>query len=294
MDLRRSRPVPAAAVALLATGTLYTLSDALLPSAGAVPPSVRRRPAASPAQRRVDPRVKSLLDRVGRASRAARTMSADFTYSVNSVRRQQFIAGRVRMMKPNYARVTFSHLAEPAFPNLVASDGQRAYTFTPSSFRTDTRTFTPDPAFDPAAAARQASGLAAGGGTLRSEPVSPNGVDLRLWDGIPIQAFFDPTAALRYLYYSDPSELRYEGEQTVDGVRYRVLSHHFANGNIAGGERSPFDQRVYVGPDDLIHMYVLEFRSAGRPGVQVVRLRNVRVNAPMAPADFAFTPPAAQ
>ena len=82
-----------------------------------------------------------------------------------------------------------------------------------------------------------------------------------------------------------------EGDQELDGVTYKVLHHHFGGGNIAGGENSDFEQRLYVGPDNLIHMYVLEFTSAGRPGIQIMRLRNIKVNVPMTRSSFAFTLP---
>jgi hypothetical protein len=39
-------------------------------------------------------------------------------------------------------------------------------------------------------------------------------------------------------------------------------------------------------------MYVLEFTSAGRLGIQVMRLRNIKVNVPMTKSSFAFMPPA--
>ncbi|MES2464920.1 MAG: outer-membrane lipoprotein carrier protein LolA [Armatimonadota bacterium] len=241
-----------------------------------------------------DPRTVELLKRVRAAYSRTRTMSADFTYSVTSVKRQQVAEGTIRLMRPNLARVTFSSLREPAYPNLVASDGKRVFTFTPKNFDSATRRFRDTP-YNAALGARQASGLAAQGGTITSAPIASDKSNLRLWDATPVQAFFDPMAAIRNtLFTSDPNLLRYEGKQNLNGVTYQVLSHFYANGNIAGGEDSDFEQRIYIGPDNLIYQYVLEFRSGGRPGVQVVRLRNVRVNVPMKTSDFAFKPPVAR
>jgi outer membrane lipoprotein-sorting protein len=243
------------------------------------------RPAAP------DPRTAALLQRVQAAYRRANTLTADFTYSVTSVKRQQIVEGSLKLKRPNLARVTYTTLREPAYPNLIASDGKRIYTFTPDSFNRATRRFRNVP-FRAALGVKQASGAVAGGGTITSAPAAPDGGNIHLWDATPVQAFFDPTAAIRgTLFVADPNTLQYEGTQTLDGVTFRVLRHHYENGNIAGGEQSAFDQRLYIGPDDLIHQYVLEFRSGGRPGVQVVRLRNIRVNTPLRNADFAFTPP---
>ena len=95
----------------------------------------------------------------------------------------------------------------------------------------------------------------------------------------------------RQLYVSDLADLVAEEPVEVDGVLYDVLYHRYTRGNIAGGELSSFNQRLYVAPDGLIHMYVLEFQSAGAAGTQVTRLKNVKLNEPMAADDFSFTPP---
>jgi outer membrane lipoprotein-sorting protein len=280
-------------VTLTATA-LTALLPALIFSASAV-----AREKAAPAKTAVrsplrrtspDPRTVALLKRVRAAYKRTNSLTADFTYSVTSVKRQQVIEGTVRMKRPNLARVTFSYLREPAFPSLIASDGKKQYTFTPESFDASTRRFRSLP-FDPQAGAKQASGLLPGGGTITASAVSARGSELHLWDATPIQAFFDPFEAIRdTLFISDPNLLQYEGRRTIDGVTYRVLRHYFRNGNIAGGEDSPFSQRLYIGPDDLIHQYVLEFVSGGRPGVQVARLKNIQINRSISDASFAFTP----
>lgn len=286
--------------------SLYPIALTMIALACATPSLVSQKAIAAPAERktsvtkktprpvvqRTDPRVTSLLRRVEAASRATKTMTADFTYSVTGIKRIQFVRGSVRLMKPNFARMEFSYIAEPAYPNVFASDGKKLYIFTPNNFNTQTRSFTPDPAFTPESGAKAASGMG-GNGKITSTPVRPDGADIRLWDSIAIQSFFDVQEGISYLYHQNVSELRYEGEQTLDGVKYRVISHYFTNGNIPGKETTPFWQRLYIGPDDLIHRYVLEFRSGGRPGVQIMRLENIRRNAqaPLTTADFTAPTP---
>ena len=235
----------------------------------------------------------ALLRRIQTTTLAAKTITADFTYTVTSVKQQQMVTGKMRLMKPNFARLTFSYIARPAFPNLVASDGTNIFTFKPSSFLPD-RTFAKGP-FDSWRGALCASGALPDGGTISVTPAHPDGYNVHLWDAMPLQAFFNPEVAVRqYLYVSNLDELDLDGEQELDGVTYKVLHHRVEGGNIAGGENSDFEQRLYVGPDNLIHMYVLEFTSAGRPGIQVMRLRNIKVNVPLTKSSFAFTPPSNQ
>jgi outer membrane lipoprotein-sorting protein len=222
------------------------------------------------------------LKKIESASADAQTMSADFSYAVTSLRQQQLITGKVIMMKPNFMRITYDYMAQPAFPNPVVSDGEKIYTFKPQHGRT----------WDPVLGARQASGLAAGGGKYGSDPAAADGSNLRLWDSIAIQAFFNPDAALHYLYYQQLGELKTEMTNNINGVTYDVIQHHYTNGNIAGGESSSFEQHLYVNPEGLIAIYDLEFSSHGRPGVQIMRLSNIQTNVPLTKADFVFTPPA--
>lgn len=125
-----------------------------------------------------------------------------------------------------------------------------------------------------------------------TEPVAANGANIRLWDSIAVQAFFDPDAALRFLYFRDVAELRYAGAKTEDGVTYQILAHTTKNGTI-GGEKAVFEQQVYVDPNGRITRYTLEFRAGEHTGVQVMRLYNIRVGdaTPLTPADFAVATP---
>lgn len=237
-----------------------------------------------------DDRLDKILHRLQEASENTSTLSADFVYTVTSAKQQQLVLAKVRLKKPNYARITYSYMAQPAFPSLVASDGNEVYTFTPSSFQPN-RTFAPGP-FDSVLGAKQASGLAPDGGKFKAFPSEADGKDLLLWDAAPIQAFFNPTWAIRrQLYAHDLSELVAEDPVEIEGTTYDVLYHRYLAGNIAGGEQSSFHQRLYIAPDGLIHMYILEFQSAGAGGTQVARLKNVKINEEMSEDSFLFTPP---
>lgn len=223
------------------------------------------------------------------ATMAAQTMSADFIYSVHTQNPAQEVRGSVRMMKPNLIRITYSSIARPAYPSLIASDGTTRYTFTSSSFRGRFPYSSPQ-GFDSLLEAKHASGLILGGGKITTNIVEPDGSNLQLWDSVAVQAFFGPERAINR-HLGDIDNFDYEGEETINTVNYRVLYHHVPSADIAGGERTPFDQRIYVGPDNLIHRYVLEFMSAGNPGKQVMELSNIQVNVPMRPEDFAFSLP---
>lgn len=219
-----------------------------------------------------------------------KTLSADFEYIVRSKTRAQVVRGHARLMKPNFARLTFERIAEPAYPNLIGSDGKLAYTFLPPGYSKDV-TPAPFPGYDPQRAARQASGLETNG-TIRSAKVSRDGRELRLWDSIALQAFFSLNDALEYFYSGRKSFIIVEGTRVVEGVRYMVLSNHLPGGSIGGGKTSDFDQRLFIDADGLIKLYTLQFQEAGEVGLQMMRLSNVKVNEPMTPEEFAFKPSA--
>lgn len=259
--------------------------------------------------------VEALLAQINAGNAALTTLSADFSYTVTSTRRQQRITGKVRLMKPNYARITFDTITEPAFPNIVASDGARLTTFTPANYRPSSSFSPPTPSvdyvggsnmsdtvyrppylvagpFDPIAAARSASGLTAAGGSFSTSRVQPDGSDIRLWDSILIQSFFSPSAALRFLYARSSDDYCVEEPKTINGTSYNVLYHRFADGQIEGGDRSVFDQRLYVAADGVIYRYVLDFTADKKPGTQIMKFTNIKTNEPMTKESFAFTPPA--
>jgi outer membrane lipoprotein-sorting protein len=295
---------------VFATGAVLLVAgcSTQTPSSAPAQPS-----AAAPAISKSEA-VNALLAQITEGNAALTTLSADFAYTVTSTRRQQRITGKVRLMKPNFARITFDSIAEPAFPNIVASDGTLLTTFTPANYRPSSSFSPPAPSvdfvggsnmsdtvyrspyfvagpFDPVAAARGASGLAADGGSFSTSRVQRDGSNIRLWDSILIQSFFNPTAALRFLYASSSDDYRVEAPQTINGTSHNVLYHRFANGQIEGGDHSVFNQRLYVAANGIIHRYVLDFTADKKPGTQIMEFTNIKTNEPMTKESFAFVPP---
>lgn len=236
------------------------------------------------------PKPEKIIAKLASTYGALQTFSADFEYIVRTKTRAQVVRGHARLMKPNFARLTFGRIAEPAYPNLIGSDGKLAYTFVPPGYSKDVKP-APFPGYDPLRAARQASGLEAGG-TIRTAKVSRDGRELRLWDSIALQAFFDLNDALEYFYSGRKSFIVVEGTRVVEGVRYTVLYNHLSGGSVAGGAMSDFEQRLFIDADGLIKLYTIQFQEAGEAGLQMMRLSNIRLNEPMTADSFAFTPPA--
>lgn len=218
------------------------------------------------------------------------TLSADFEYIVRSKTRAQVVRGHARLMKPNFARLTFDRISEPAYPNLIGSDGKLAYTFVPPGYDKNVMP-TPFSGYDPLRAARQASGLETDG-TIRTAKVSRDGHELRLWDSIALQAFFSLNDALEYFYSGRQSFIIVEGTRVVDGELYTVLYNHLSGGSVAGGAMSDLKQRLFLNADGLIKLSTIQFKEAGETGLQMMRLTNIKVNEPMSIGSFVFMPPA--
>ena len=234
------------------------------------------------------PKPDKVISKSAEAYADLKTLSADFEYIVRSKTRAQVVRGHARLMKPNFARFTFDRIAEPAYPNLIGSDGKLTHTFVPPGYNKNVKPV-PFPGYDPLRAARQASGLETGG-TIRTARVSRDGRELRLWDSIALQAFFDLNAALEYFYSGRKSFIVVEGTRVVERVRYTVLYNHLSGGSVAGGAMSDFEQRLFIDADGLIKLYTIQFQEAGEVGLQMMRLSNVKVNEPMTAESFVFTP----
>lgn len=115
-----------------------------------------------------------------------------------------------------------------------------------------------------------------------SAQADPQGKNINVWRLIIIGGFF-----------GDLSELTYAGKETVNGTDYQVLEHKMI-GTVQGKE-CPFDQKVYVGPDNLIHRFTLSLTLDGKPGSEVAELTNIKTGQDMTPASFEFTlPPGSQ
>jgi RNA polymerase sigma factor (sigma-70 family) len=251
--------VGAAAIVAVGTTTMVIESRHSMPAASSDHQvTVPEMPATSQA----DPRVLELLNKAQAAAEAAQTLTADFTYVTQTPNGDKMDAlqdvGTVKLMKPNFADIQFSG---GRYNQHIVSDGTTLWTY-----RSATRSY--------------ARALA-----------DPQGKNINVWRLIVIGGFFDVYTWVRHgIYVGDLRELSYAGVEIIRGTSYQVLEHKMT-GTIRGKD-CPFDQKIYIGPDNLIHRFTLEFTLDGRPGSEVAELANVQTGQIMGPSDFRFVPPA--
>jgi len=158
----------------------------------------------------------------------------------------------VRLKKGNLARIDLSG----ATPETIASDGERLW-------RVDLATR-----------------------RYRESRALPDGkkIHVSFSGATPITLFFQPefleTERRR------GAKLRLLPEETVDGVRYRVLRVSLSERDLEA------KVKVFVGPDGLVHGLDGEGRQAGKQSRQQAWLRQIETNRPMTAEEFRFTPPA--
>ena len=207
-----------------------------------------------------DEAAAQIVSEVQQATQKLHSLTADLTYTLASGIRTQRIEAGVKLMRPNYTLVTLRHAAGSPYARMLASDGKKTWTYSPKTKR------------------------------YTSAPADPRGLDFHFLDSVVVGAFFDvPNAISSYMYaYGGMQELDYEGTVTQNGVEYRVLTHRLTG--TSDGEATAFRQRLYVGPDNLIHKYVLYFGKGDKEGVQVAELSNIRKNPSLQSKEFAFKP----
>ena len=220
----------------------------------------RPAPVAYPAQ--ADQRVLDLLGKAQAAADNARTLTADFTYITKkpdgNKAYRSLDAGTIRLMKPNFADIRFKLTGQSGLR--IVSDGQTIWTYKRQQNR------------------------------FSQTPADPQGKNINAWRLIIIGGFFDvQTWIAKGIYARSSSELTYAGVETVGGTSYQVLEHKVV-GTISG-KACPFDQKIYFGPDGLIHRFTLDCTLDGNAGSEVAELTNIKTGETMAPGDFAFTPP---
>jgi len=209
-----------------------------------------------------DPQAVALLNKVQDATEAAKTLTADFTYTVmtpngDKVNTRQDV-GTVKLMKPNFADITFD--VNSSYAQHIVSDGTTLWTYRPA-----TNLYTKTPA-------------------------DPQGKNINVWRLITIGGFFSVYTWIHQgVYVGDLNELIYAGRETVNGTDYQVLEHKMV-GTVQGKD-CPFDQKVYIGPDNLVHRYTLSLTVDGKPGTEVAELTNIKTGQAMTPASFVFSPP---
>lgn len=137
----------------------------------------------APSAARGDEAADRLVGRVREATKSARSLRAEFTYTEVDGEARTSYAGRVRLMRPNYA---FMESMGEKYALIVASDGASLYVVNED------------------------------GKTYRRRGAQPGRV--RLWsETSPATAFFDVDAALA------GGERRHAGREVVQGRAYDVL-----------------------------------------------------------------------
>jgi len=206
--------------------------------------------------------VLDILKKVQAANEAAGTLTATFSYITKSPNgdkmdvRQEY--GSIKLMKPNFADIQDS--LGTGHGRRIISDGTTLWNYSPV-----TKLYTKTDA-------------------------DPEGKNVNLWRLIIIGGFFDVyTWIYRGIYVGDLSELSYAGVENLNGTNYQVLEHKMIGS--LHGKACPFDQKVYVGPDFLIHRFTLDFTLDGKPGSEMAELTNIKTGQPMTPADFVFDLP---
>jgi RNA polymerase sigma factor (sigma-70 family) len=269
---------PTANVLLLSKGIYHTmkiaqlkiaaLTTAVLIAGAAVPPLAHAlshrqtvRQAVPPARMDLPDTpqtVLALLNKAQAAADADKTITADFSYVVTDpIGGSRKDIGTIKLMKPNYAAISYNTGLPTAAE--IHSDGKTVWNYRPAS------------------------------SSYKDKVADPQGNNINVWRLITIGSFFSVDTWVRQGIYADPSELHYLGRQTVDSVDYQVLEHKMVG--TMYGKDVPFDQKVFIGPDHLIHRFTMDFAIDGKPGTEYADLTNIHLGTPMQPADFAYAPP---
>jgi len=202
--------------------------------------------------------VRSLLDKAQKAADADKTLTANFSYVVNDpVGGVKKDIGTVKLMKPNYAAISYNTGLPTATE--IHSDGQSLW-----NYHSATNSYT-------------------------KKDADPQGKNVNVWRLITVGGFFDVYTWVRQGIYADPSELHYIGQQTIDDTVYQVIEHKMVG--TMHGQSVPFDQKLYIAPDHLIHRFTMDFTIDGKPGTEYADLTSIHLGSPMQPADFVYTLP---
>ncbi len=115
-----------------------------------------------------------------------------------------------------------------------------------------------------------------------ASPAPPTGESLGFVSHFSPEAlFFSPTGL------PEAGKTRHAGEKTVDGRRYEVLE--------VTSDEAPQVRKYLVGPSGLVEVLDAVFKGtppASGDQAMTVWLKDVKVNVPMTPEEFAYTPPA--
>lgn len=178
---------------------------------------------------------------------------------------QQTYAGSMALRRPNLARLELKGYAT----ELVVSDGKKVYSYMPRQNQ------------------------------YREAVPAANGADLPLAAVPSARGFFVPTAGIEVPAGAEVTA----GREALDGFEYDVLTVatkptplRLARPN-ADGQAPPAvivqsTNRYYLGPDRLVRRVVTITKIGERESPRTIVLKNLRTDAPVADALFAWTPPA--
>lgn len=201
-----------------------------------------------------DQKADALLRQVAAKTKATKTLSADLQMTMRPPTGQgQTVksAGSVRLMKPNYARIT---LTGGPLAQTIASDGKSLYLLNP-------------------------------GNQYQKRDADPQGRNISALWALPIAYFFNPTLDSFAPFGRDPdTKVRYAGRQTVGGAAMDLVA-------LTGDKPMPHTITLFIGPDKLFHRVRVDLKQGSETARYEAAFTNLRAGKPLTAASFAYTPP---
>ena len=197
---------------------------------------------------RADQKGEALFKQVIAATKAAKTLTGDLSMTMQGGRQKQNIQGKVRLMKPNYARI---ELGAPV-SETIASDGKTLWMLMKEQAQ------------------------------YMKQTAAPQGQNISVMWAIPVQFFFNAAIGSMLPVPGEPKPTLLAPE-TVDGQKYQVLG--------LDAKEPPMNIKLYVGPTKLLQRMTVEMKRGDDVTKFAAALKNVKLNAPMTAAQFAYRPP---
>ncbi|HLK56390.1 MAG TPA: DUF2092 domain-containing protein [Chthonomonadaceae bacterium] len=201
---------------------------------------------------RADEKGDALLKEVEKATKAAKTLTAEvsFTETMSGQGQKISATGKVRLMRPNYAYIALDSPVD----QVLASDGKTSYT------------------------------LMSKQNQYLKNQVDAQGHGLGFLP--PMTMFFDTKGGITSLFGGDASALspKYVGKETVEGKEYEVL-------RVTQENPQHVETKLYVGQNKLVTRIHMEVKLGNETAQIEVALKNVKTDTAMKAADFAFQLP---
>lgn len=217
--------------------------------------------AAIPAARANDD-ASGILEAVESKMASIESLSAEISVAISDTRpgynAKVDLSAKVRLMKPNLLRIDFEEetrkveQGDPVRKKFtVASDGKTEWSLDQSKSE------------------------------YREKAVDPDGANLEIPSHFPLRMFFNAKVP-----HTD-APAKYLGIEKWNGEPCRVVEFREMDADAA---KPPLvRQRLYIGQDNLIRRYVNE--QMGGRYVEETVFRNIRIDEPLTPSDFSFSPP---